>query len=144
MYTNINSPREMFERACYIFSIFSFIAGVFLTFGALVSLELIPAIFGSGSLAVALAIRHVGNQWLNFPLIERQLGRYDNGGPDSLQERIIQLQVLFEELETAPMEWRQRLRLRRRIVSILCDDERLMRHFAQRLRLRHPYMFNAF
>lgn len=135
----------MVERALYALYGLLLLGMVFLMVGAFGAVDLGYALMASASGVVAVALRLFGRRCLNFAdhgTVLRGLGRPGAGDAD-LDKDVRYLFKLFERLENVPMAAPDRQQLRRQIVGILRQDERLMRYFRQRLDLRHPYMRNG-
>lgn len=135
----------MGERTVYVIHIAAFLAGLLLALSTLANGHLGHALGCAACLCVALVLRKVGQAKLDFDKHERGIAaNLTTPKVNDFEERVHEMHLLFERLENAPMGPVERQRLRRRIVTLLREDERLARYYHHRLQERHPYLLNAF
>jgi hypothetical protein len=139
----LNSPRVMLERACYAGHALTFVGGLTVGLVAVAGGRWGLAAASSLLLGAATLVRHLGKLRLHFAAHEQCWVEDRVFAGDAAGDAAAALLALFDQLEHADMAPHDRQRLRRRIASLLREDERLVRLCRERIDRRHPYLRHA-
>jgi hypothetical protein len=128
MERELNSPGEMIRRIVFI--IYLGCWTVTLVFGALAILHFHPQkiMFAIGAIAVCLAIKHAGEQHLDFRRLARSFPTSDPADvlADSLRQEV---EELLHKLAADDIVWQDRHEIRQRLKILIEKDPRILSIF---------------